>query len=625
MEPVRDMLRQPFIWLYVKTEETNFVGEPERIDVTSNFLVSFQEDNVLGDDSGLVTHLTAKLVMFDPSSFYLETLLMLNRRLAIEYGWLNSDGSISQTTGKLDCSIADFKTFYQYQGIKLEVTLSMDRVLKKEENINMVNPLGSKNLAFVWSEDAPPIENYFDASIPEGSLKIRRISDIVKFVAHEMGLAVDVDDTEEFNGTVWKYHNPEVPTLICRLVNRDYESLLKSLIPLARSTSKKVGYDCWNRGGTLYFKLPDALAGRKAIQSYAYGRDNNGTMLSFDLNIAIAHLVMHTWDSVLAVSRDPVSKSLIGIDSRITNNEIREKTLKSAVAAQGNPGVYNVAGTWHYVDSHRKVSPDDPILGVVQENAVASDGNSTHVGVAPSMPTVVSNPLPTTAAGQIIKSAQEKRILAEVAPLNADTELLYSVSARPGNQPNPSTNQEPNLQPTPRKPVAITDTGQSKASRVYVLPYTSDQTISIGRYVHQQIRQSRTFTATASVIGDISLTIHRSIFIELLTDSGLHYGTGTYIIRGVSHRIDTNGFTTELTLTTDGINTTDAKDLTRAFEDVKNSRTEADAIQKAIDREEGFNLLGTSLDHAKTARKTAEGEGAEQGPSLLNQATRRNN
>ena len=205
-----------------------FVGKTEeRLSLVPDFLVQMV-DRRRGDNRQILA-----IQLFDASWDTLDNILVPNNReIRFEYGWI--DGP---TAGRRTGTITNYKPDFTYQGVMLQAGIVETGEIKNRSVYNRT-----------WKDGKP---RKADGKVAEN---ISKVSDIVKFIADEMGLEADVEETQGL-----RYFMQDNET--------NLHFLTTDLRKQARSAETgRSDYNVRVVGNILYFKTPRLPAGGPVVR-----------------------------------------------------------------------------------------------------------------------------------------------------------------------------------------------------------------------------------------------------------------------------------------------------------------------------------------------------------------------
>lgn len=625
---------QPFVWLYLRTEEDDF-AEPRLLSLTGNFLRSFQDENAFnlsgpgGTTDRVAARSKARLVMFDPSGSYLETLFLYNRTVDYEFGWMRDDGSVLTTSGRQRALVGSVQPKFSYQGTELEVILYADlsatsspgsssytystsiishtfipekvflqirdgtyyndrypnlrapsAVERREEanerirrrNRNSISTVGgsiTESITFREQTDEELFGPKYE--LPLDAAPYRSIGDLVTKLAFLIGMKAEVDETIDAFGDI------TVPDMTI------YEFIKTKLVPIAVSKDGTSGYRFWIRGDTLHFKYPRI---DKVVREFTYGADNTelsktfeddtdtrkGTMLSFELLVRPNQIQAGAKVSTVAVSYDPVGKAFRGI-----NLTEADKRKQDALAA--NTAIELGLKQETPVD-FSKAKEEDAIKAL---NAASFEWGGPLARPKPKPVPRNENGVPffpvASQQEEAIQALREDEARTQAAANQAEVELAITAQ-----QVNPTA-----------------------AGRLYVLPYPDNRTSAIGKFIFADAVNGPVFTAKSVILGDPQILLQDTIDVTIVTPTGPHYGSGKYTILGVNSVIDDKGsFTTELSLSTNSVNLINNRSLAAVSKEASNP---VDTAKPApSEAAPGFNISSEPLTIAEIIDRMSRGQ-----------------
>lgn len=245
----------------------------------------------------------SRFVLFDAAWDFLEAALLPRRNnVRWRFGWLSSDF----TTTNIESSLRDgIVTWYQpsftYQGNRLTI-----------EVVDVGNFRDNAVYTRFFNADGKPVAG--EAKEPGAA----RISDVVRFLAEEMGLGHDIEPTAGKLGPIQQR------------AETNSSFIERVLLPRASTGfGGRKNYTFHITGATLTFKPPDFKVRRR----FFYGRDLLGTMLSFKPRIDKNLIWNGTYSNQTVVGFDPLSKK--GLTSEVDINFEKKRDKKRVQIAPG--------------------------------------------------------------------------------------------------------------------------------------------------------------------------------------------------------------------------------------------------------------------------------------------------
>lgn len=625
---------KPFVHLFLRTEEDGF-KEPHLFPLTGNFLLSFEDqsafsmEGIAGGSGSSTARSKCRLVLVDPTFTYLESLLLINKTLDYEFGWVAEDGTILSTSGRIRAMVGSIEPKFQFQGTEIEVILYADasataqqgtpesliaasvitqafipedvyfavkegryynakfphKLFTDPKDEQLVREAKAKrekekealrassgggfsmlNQSQVEArlkladadKDAPTDSSIFGEKyeLPEGSVPYRSVGEIVERLARSVGMKFDIDETQPAKDEI-------------RVVGKTIQEFIKTqLVPIAVSKEgNRSGYKFWIRGNTFFFKLPNP---KKVVKTIGYAADNRsftgrlGGAESIALNFTLKiqpNLTIHgARANMVAASFDPIEKKFRGINLTSENPSGGGSGSQSLEAEIGQAlQASDAEFDWAYPaekEQDRLGTPifDSTMVNNQQESLAWSEAEKITGEVAKNMTALGGQPLSQTETDKI-----KNRAYRVIRKRQREEQEAFS-----GKVMNQISAQEPETKAAVSKTFEDTAAAlnatkiPSRVGRLYVLPYPDSRTSAVGRSIFSDATSRPMFQASATILGDPNVGILQHVNVELHTPNGLHYGSGRYMIQGVSNRIDGSGFTTELTLSTDGVSGKDS-------------------------------------------------------------------
>lgn len=604
-------LAQPFVWLYVKTADDDYTN-PVRLPLTgSDFLLEFQDDTVFTlDDSidvpGTGQSKTARAMtrirLMDPAFTYLEGLFVRNRYLSFEYGWTDDNGNVLETSGSVRAMVSSIKPRFTYSGTELDVTLVSDLSVGNEGNdvaamlnsttissklfrskhsqgfevkgagidisklakdndvyeepskaIHKPNPelnaliSSAKALSPPASTRAPKGQKLaiYLLSAAASITKFERISDIVAFIAEICGMEHDIDETALCPYDIY-------------LVNKTLYSFIKDdLVTLAGDDKGVRDYRFWIRGNKLYFKNAqrteavkklEFIGDNKSVSDRFADPQRKSIVLDFTLDL-VPNLVINSASvSTKGVGFNPLDKKMTGRHAAVIKSPEIMASIHSEIISidrQDNRETASVG-----------FASDDIYGGRQELNDISKAKDDISRS---SYSSVQSDWLVWETASQLAnyftqQSPSKDKFTEDKLKLAAYRALLKRRNAgldKELYQPSDATAsiQASDVKTLNRKPNVNDPT---KAGRMYVLPYADSRAADLAEGILASSMKGP-FMAKCTCYGDPTMRLLQSVLMLVHTPEGFHYSSGRYLVTGLVNKIDASGFTTEISMTTDGV------------------------------------------------------------------------
>lgn len=391
--------------------------------------------------------------------------------------------------------------------------------------------------------------------LPDNAVPYTSISDLVKTLASMVGMKAEVDPTIEAKDDI--------------LMNgKNVENFIREkLVKLAVTKDGRADFQCWIRGDTIYFK--SVSNEQRITQTFQYGGNNapmleqspfnpdskNGIILSFSMEMNPSLLLASAASHTVAVSVDPLSKTAMGASAispaTAARNEVEAKYRANRQQFQAfapsraaeiyrNKQSIDFALAQNYMmwqeagEIAKSIWEANRLPGDTSLNANA-DGTYSTLN-----PAATQRGLQDQVFQSLVRQREAERASLQAVAPSADL-TFQDASVYDGLQ-----------QAAARSPAASKD--GTLAGRLYVLPHQNSKTAVFADNIHSQSSLTRLFKATAVVVGNPKIFLLKLVDISIiLPDSKKHYASGTYVVFGISHKIDSGGFTTELTLHTTGV------------------------------------------------------------------------
>lgn len=606
-------LAQPFVWLYVRTADDNYTNLVRFPLTGSDFFVSFQDDTVFsagdadipGTGQSKTGRSLTKIILIDPAFTYLEGLFVRNRFLSFEYGWISEDGTVLETSGIIRSMVSSLVPKFTYSGTELEVTLVSDLSVANEGNdvgtmlssttitsklfiakenkgladtegagVDISKLIKDNNL---YDKEVEPIKqitktyttvggNTASVTVPSrrrevvpkqglalGTFLIKqaasvarfeRISDIVVYVAALCGMEYDVDETDICPYNIY-------------LVNKTLDAFIRDdLVRLAKDKQGRTDFRYWVRGNVLYFKNAQDI---RAIKRLEFIGDNKSLterfsdplrksiLLDFTLELVPNLIINGPSVSTKAVGFDPLNKKMTGRHAAVFKSEevIRD--------------VFNELEELYRQDPSGNNNRSDVYGGNYDLDTISKDGDDiskSSYGASQSDWLVweASAQLADHYAGGSVfnmfgngKDVKDRFQLAAYKALlkrrnqGLDNELYTPPEAIAAMQ---ASDAKTIRKQAPKDP--------TQAGRMYVLPYADSRAADLAEGVLSASMRGP-FRAKGTCYGDPAMRLLSGALVLVHTPEGYHYSSGRYLVDGLVHKIDAGGFTTEISLVTDGV------------------------------------------------------------------------
>ena len=305
MEPVRDYLAPafPFVRFYVGEGKNQ-----SQINLIPDFLEEYHEKRFAGETFSLFGGAgvstggrIAKFILFDPSWDFLENAILPNKnQIKWEIGWVGPEGDPDREarSGLRHGHVIAYKPTFTWQGNRLEIEVVDQGGFKDAgvfsrfyfEKDGAITTKGIASNPFVaGGQINQQIQN------PDSGSKVR-ISDVVQFLADEMGLESRIEPTKGKFGPIAQ-------------VNETHFSFIERVLkPLAATELDLKDYEFRIEGLTLIFQPP---AMKSLRRRYWFSRDQQGTMMAFQPIIDKNAIFSGKWASVASVGFSPLDKKTL--------------------------------------------------------------------------------------------------------------------------------------------------------------------------------------------------------------------------------------------------------------------------------------------------------------------------
>lgn len=580
------------------------------VEFQDDSLFSMGDADVPGSGASKTGRAMTRIKLIDPSFTYLEGLLVRNRFLSFEYGWTDEYGNILETSGSIRSMVGSIVPRFTYSGTELELTLISDLSVSNDgsEIASMLNATTVSSKLFIstksqgseykvkgagvdiskivkdnklYDEEGPGyVEEWVPASpdsdLPRGSkVKIRRkpppratkgtalalylaqnassiarferISDIVVYIATICGMEYDVDETAYCLYDIY-------------LMNKTLHSFIKDdLVSLAKDDRGVADYKYWVRGNKLFFKRSQGtnavkklefIGDHKSVTDRFSDSARKSIVLDFQLTMMPNLIVNSSSVSTKVVGYDPINKKPTGRHAAIVKSPDIMTSIYSEIQSIDLADNREVAGAG--------ARQNDAYGGRRDElDVISKEGNNISRS---NYKSVQSDWLVWETASQLVnyfsqqspnmdKTAQDKLQLAAYRALlkrrNAGLDQeLYQPSDAVASIKSSDVKTLSKVSPVVGDP--------TKAGRMYVLPYADSRSADMAEGILSSSMRGP-FFAKCTCYGDPSVHLLQAVLMLIHTPDGYHYSSGRYLVQGVVNKIDAAGFTTEISLVTDGV------------------------------------------------------------------------
>lgn len=615
-----NLLLHPFVWINAYTPDSP--SKRKILQLTGTVLESFTDETVFdidaspGGSRSKTARAKVRFVLFDKFFTYWEDLFIINkRRIDVEYGWLNQDGTVATSSGAFPVTLVSIKPSYSYQGTRLEVVAVSD--------FSSMTPAGTTEFFYATntfsimfvpakrfaqlSQGLVPYSSKFPhrdfalpatqrskeststtdiaQSAPEGVTggldglsalisglsglsvvfsekvtKYESISSLFKGVAKSLGLKADVDDTREA---------PETAEFV--FTNVTLMNMLSQLALEAESDDGARDYSFWVRGDTIFLKRPVPKEKFKRTYNYGIGslslpnssaskpNSQEGVALGLEVEIQPNLVVNSAWAQAASATVDAQNKVVRGgnvvppykkvKDNIVASIKRVEIVEDSAITLRyepkfeppeginldtliNNPG-YFISRDWLLWEQASNIAEE-----AVKESFASafSDATKDNAFLDPASYESLLTPAKVAAYEQLKKDSDARISLTN----DSSAESFVSASLA-----------EDAIEQNKDSDANVREKDPTLAGRMYISPYQNESGAGWSKAIASTAGQ-KVFTAKLLAMGDVGLRLQQVVTLNILTPEGPHYTSGDYRVLGVNNAIDSQGFTTELTLISHG-------------------------------------------------------------------------
>lgn len=600
-------LLQPFVWIYAVTPNDSTTKKV--IPLTSDVLISMTDEGVFdlgaspSSERVRTARLKLRLVIFDKDFTYWETLFVMNkRRLEVEYGWLNEDGTVASSSGVVAVTLTQIGPKFTHQGTELEILavsdltstvapgseeffyasrsfgitfvpdtagspypsplLSNPSIQNQREDLRVKFRTGSFGLqipivsdaliaaADDFNERASKLSNPLELLDPTRKVyTYSSIGQLVRDIASMLGLKSDVDDTA-----------PATQEIMC---NCTLTNMLSKLAQYAKSPTGEMDYRFWVRGSTVYFKRAKANVKDKKIlefnssQNLSLASSVSGSSLSrivlgVDLKINPYLLVSSSRAGVVTTSFDDKNKVMRGGNVAPPWRNIKE-TLSRTIGRKVSKKLLN--GQTEVIEYEATYTPPE---GMTAATATKADERFyAQKWLIWDTAVELADPLVDSAIASETADAQREGVpfrsnfddIRSQVRIAAFQLLTKENQDRLGDTGDATAEIDVNqsLYTEALKNPSIKLRDETMTGRLYPTAFQGEHAANLSKVIMQDIAE-KVITADVFCAGDVTIRLMDVVTLVMATPTGQHYASGDYLVLGFNNTIDRQGFTSKLSL-----------------------------------------------------------------------------